>query len=76
MFVGDGINDLVALSVADVGFAVGATEAMVAAAISTSRNSVAGTQELLQILHALMYIHPAFWVFTAVLVLRMTNART
>ena len=42
VFVGDGINDLVALSAADIGYAVGATEAMVAAAISTSRSSVAG----------------------------------
>ena len=71
MFVGDGINDLVALSAADVGFAVGATDAMVAAAISTSRSSVAGTQKLLQILFAcLTCIHPAFCVFTAVVVLR------
>lgn len=42
VFVGDGINDLVALSTADVGFAVGATDAMVAATVSTSRSSIAG----------------------------------
>ena len=42
LFCGDGINDLSALAAADVGYAVGATEASVAAAVSTTRCSIAG----------------------------------
>ena len=42
LFCGDGINDLAALSAADVGMAVGATDAIVAASLSTQRGSVAG----------------------------------
>ena len=42
MFCGDGINDLAALRAADIGFAVGATDATVAASLSTSQASVAG----------------------------------
>lgn len=42
LFCGDGINDLSALSAADVGYAVGATEASVAASVYTTHRSVAG----------------------------------
>ena len=42
MFCGDGINDIAALSAADVGLAVGATDAVIAATLSTSQGSVAG----------------------------------
>ena len=42
IFCGDGINDLAALAAADVGMSVGASEAVIAAAISTPQGSVAG----------------------------------
>lgn len=42
LFCGYGINDLSALSAADVGYAVGATEASVAAPVYTTHRSVAG----------------------------------
>jgi len=41
MFCGDGINDLAALSAADIGMAIGA-DAVIAAELSTSNASVAG----------------------------------
>lgn len=42
IFCGDGINDLAALSAADVGMSIGATDAFIAATISTPEGSVAG----------------------------------
>ena len=47
LFVGDGINDLAALSAADTGFAVSASEANVAADLTTANTSVAGQQAYL-----------------------------
>ena len=49
VFCGDGINDLTALSAADVGFAIGASDASVAAHICTQNTSVSGAALLLPI---------------------------
>ena len=48
MYCGDGINDLAALAAADIGFAVGATDATIAAVVSTSQSSIAGAAHCLQ----------------------------
>ena len=42
MFCGDGINDLAALTAADIGFSIGTTDAVIAAEVSTNYGSVAG----------------------------------
>lgn len=42
MFCGDGINDLAALAAADVGMSIGATDATIAAELSTNKGSIAG----------------------------------
>ena len=42
LFCGDGINDLSALAAATVGVAIGATDAAVAAAVSTPHATVSG----------------------------------
>ena len=42
MYCGDGINDLAALAAADVGMAVGASDASAAATLSDTHYSIAG----------------------------------
>ena len=41
-FAGDGINDLAALSAANVGMAIGSKDAQIAAELVTSQQSIAG----------------------------------
>ena len=42
MYCGDGINDLLALGAADVGMAVGSSEASAAATLADRKSSIAG----------------------------------
>lgn len=46
MYCGDGINDLAALAAADVGMAVGSSDASAAASVITQQNGIAGAISL------------------------------
>ena len=46
MYCGDGINDLAALAAADVGMAVGSSDASAAASVITKQNGIAGAISL------------------------------
>ena len=46
MYCGDGINDMAALAAADVGMAVGSSDASAAASVITKQNGIAGAVSL------------------------------
>lgn len=46
MYCGDGVNDLAALAAADVGMAVGSSDALVAASVITKQQGIAGGASL------------------------------
>ena len=71
LFCGDGINDLSALAAADVSMAIGATDAFVAASVTTPKMSIAGmhcntpclaTRQILLLLWLFLQMVVSCWV--------------
>lgn len=57
MYCGDGINDLAALAAADVGMAVGSSDASAAASVITKQNGIAGAASLQLFCLCLLKVH-------------------
>ena len=57
MYCGDGINDLAALAAADVGMAVGSSDASAAASVITQQNGIAGAVSLPPLCLCLLKMH-------------------
>ena len=57
MYCGDGINDLTALGAADVGMAVGSSEASAAATLADRKSSIAGQPFQLRVSRGLVRRH-------------------
>ena len=57
MYCGDGINDLAALAAADVGMAVGSSDASAAASVITQQNGIAGADSLPLLCRCLLKMH-------------------
>lgn len=60
MYCGDGINDLTALGAADVGMALGSSEASAAATLSNRRCSIAGQSSSMRITCILVMLQATF----------------